>query len=76
MKYHGLREWLAVIAARGDLTTLENVDWNLEMGAIVDVLYRASTRLIRRPCSSIESRIMQRVIVPFLVILLRRSALH
>ncbi len=25
---------------RGELTSVENVDWNLEMGAIVDVLYR------------------------------------
>jgi UbiD family decarboxylase len=40
MKYRGLREWLAILAARGEVTTLENVDWNLEMGAIVDVLYR------------------------------------
>ena len=40
MNYQGLRDWLAQIAQRGELTTLENVDWNLEMGAIVDVLYR------------------------------------
>jgi hypothetical protein len=40
MNYQGLRDWLAKIATRGELTTLEDVDWNLEMGAIVDVLYR------------------------------------
>ena len=40
MLYDGLRDWLAIIDQRGELTTLENVDWNLEMGAIVDVLYR------------------------------------
>ncbi|HTF93909.1 MAG TPA: UbiD family decarboxylase, partial [Verrucomicrobiae bacterium] len=40
MNYDGLRDWLAKIDARGELTTLEAIDWNLEMGAIVDVLYR------------------------------------
>ena len=40
MNYDGLRDWLDKIGQRGELTTLENVDWNLEMGAIVDVLYR------------------------------------
>src|SRR5262245_59952804 len=40
MIYDGLRDWLAKIDAGGELTTLENIDWNLEMGAIVDVLYR------------------------------------
>ena len=40
MTYDGLRDWLDKIDRRGELTTLEDVDWNLEMGAIVDVLYR------------------------------------
>jgi len=40
MNYQGLRDWLDKIDQRGELTTLEDVDWNLEMGAIVDVLYR------------------------------------
>src|SRR5215475_11344750 len=40
MKYQGLRDWLSIIEHRGELTLVENVDWNLEMGAIVDVLYR------------------------------------
>jgi UbiD family decarboxylase len=40
MNYQGLRDWLAKIDALGELTTLEDVNWNLEMGAIVDVLYR------------------------------------
>jgi 4-hydroxy-3-polyprenylbenzoate decarboxylase len=40
MIYDGLRDWLAKIDALGELTTLEDIDWNLEMGAIVDVLYR------------------------------------
>jgi len=40
MKYKGLRDWLSIIEQCGELTTLEDVDWNLEMGAVVDVLYR------------------------------------
>ena len=40
MNYHGLRDWLVKIDERGELRALEDVDWNLEMGAIVDVLYR------------------------------------
>lgn len=40
MNYQGLRDWLVKIDERGELHTLEDVDWNLEMGAIVDVLYR------------------------------------
>ena len=40
MNYEGLRDWLAKVDQRGEIKTLEDVDWNLEMGAIVDVLYR------------------------------------
>ena len=40
MNYDGLRDWLDKVDALGELTTLEKVDWNLEMGAVVDVLYR------------------------------------
>ena len=40
MIYDGLRDWLDKVDALGELTTLESIDWNLEMGAIVDVLYR------------------------------------
>jgi 3-polyprenyl-4-hydroxybenzoate decarboxylase len=40
MKYQNLRDWLSIIEHRGELTLVENVDWKLEMGAIVDVLYR------------------------------------
>lgn len=40
MKYQRLRDWLSIIEHRGELTLVENVDWKLEMGAIVDVLYR------------------------------------
>src|SRR5262245_54214494 len=40
MRYNGLRDWLEKIDELGELQTLENIDWDLEMGAIVDVLYR------------------------------------
>ena len=40
MNYHGLRDWLAKIDERRGLRKVDGVDWNLEMGAIVDVLYR------------------------------------
>jgi UbiD family decarboxylase len=40
MSYDGLRDWLAQVDAMGELRTLEGIDWNLEMGAVVDVLYR------------------------------------
>ena len=40
MLYDGLRDWLAKVDRFGELQTLDGVDWNLEMGAVVDVLYR------------------------------------
>ena len=40
MSYDGLRDWLAQVDAMGELRTLEGIDWNPEMGAVVDVLYR------------------------------------
>src|SRR6266542_3390764 len=40
MSYDGLRDWLVQVDAMGELRMLEGIDWNLEMGAVVDVLYR------------------------------------
>jgi UbiD family decarboxylase len=40
MSYDGLRDWLVQVEAMGELRMLEEIDWNLEMGAVVDVLYR------------------------------------
>ena len=48
MSYDGLRDWLAQVDAMGELRTLEGVDWNLEMGAVVDVLYREHPPIHRR----------------------------
>jgi hypothetical protein len=35
MSYDGLRDWLVQVDAMNELRTLEGVDWNLEMGAVV-----------------------------------------
>jgi 3-polyprenyl-4-hydroxybenzoate decarboxylase len=40
MLYDGLRDYLLKIEEMGELKSLNGVDWNLEMGAVVDVLYR------------------------------------
>jgi 3-polyprenyl-4-hydroxybenzoate decarboxylase len=48
MSYNGLRDWLAQVDAIGELRTLEEIDWNLEMGAVVDVLYREHPPLSAR----------------------------
>ncbi len=40
MIYNGLRDWLVKVDRMGELKSLDGVDWNLEMGAVVDVLYR------------------------------------
>ena len=40
MSYDGLRDWSGQVDAMGELRTLEGINWNLEMGAVVDVLYR------------------------------------
>ena len=40
MLYRGLRAWLDKVDQMGELKILEGIDWNLEMGAVVDVLYR------------------------------------
>jgi len=36
MSYDGLRDWLVQVDAMNELRTLEGVDWNLEMGAVID----------------------------------------
>jgi 4-hydroxy-3-polyprenylbenzoate decarboxylase len=40
MTYLGLRDWLDRVDAIGQLKIVDGVDWRLEMGAVVDVLYR------------------------------------
>ncbi len=40
--HRDLREWLERVEAAGELTTLAGVDWNLEMGAVSEMVYRAA----------------------------------
>jgi hypothetical protein len=51
MSYDGLRDWLVQVDAMGELRTLKGIDWNLEMGAVVDVLYPRAPSLSARPPS-------------------------
>lgn len=39
--YRDLREWLAAVEAMGELKTVRGVPWDREMGAMVDMAYRA-----------------------------------
>jgi 4-hydroxy-3-polyprenylbenzoate decarboxylase len=36
-----LRDWLTRVDAIGELTKIEGVDWNLEMGAVAEMIYHA-----------------------------------
>ena len=37
-QYRDLREFIAAVKNMGELSTLTNVDWNVELGEITDVL--------------------------------------
>ncbi len=39
--YREMREWLAAVEAMGELKTVRGVPWDREMGAMVDMAYRA-----------------------------------
>jgi 4-hydroxy-3-polyprenylbenzoate decarboxylase len=41
VEYRDLREWLTAVGALGELKTVRGVHWDREMGAIVDMAYRA-----------------------------------
>src|SRR3990172_12868844 len=36
-----LRDWLLKVDAIGELKTIAGVDWNLEMGAVAEMIYHA-----------------------------------
>jgi 3-polyprenyl-4-hydroxybenzoate decarboxylase len=74
MKYQNLRDWLSIIEHRGELTLVENVDWKLEMGAIVDVLYREHPPYAPALIFDLESRITNQAIERSSAISPRRSA--
>ncbi len=40
--HEDLREWLERVEGLGELMTLEGVDWNLEMGAVAEMIYHAA----------------------------------
>src|SRR3972149_457486 len=44
-----VRTWLAQIDELGELKRLDGVDWNLEMGGIVDVMFREAGDAVNRP---------------------------
>jgi len=75
MSYDGLRDWLVQVNAMGELRTLEGIDWNLEMGAVVDVLYREHPP-IRPPLFSTRSRTIQPDFVRCLVTSPRPNVSH
>ena len=39
--HEDLRDWLARVEAAGELMRLDGVDWNLEMGAVAEMVYHA-----------------------------------
>ena len=42
MAYRDLREWLDQVNRLGELKTVEGADWDLELGAITEVVARAT----------------------------------
>ncbi|MCL5959079.1 MAG: UbiD family decarboxylase, partial [Chloroflexi bacterium] len=40
MGYKDLRQWLRQVEDFGQIKKIEGADWNLEMGAITEVIYR------------------------------------
>ena len=39
MRYGDLREWLGIVEEMGEIKTLAGAHWNLEIGAITDVVH-------------------------------------
>ena len=39
MAYNDLRDWLTIVENLRQLKTIEGADWNLEMGAITELIY-------------------------------------
>lgn len=38
MEYHDLRDWIQITDEMGELKTLKNCDWNLEIGAVTELV--------------------------------------
>ena len=59
MAYRDLREWITQVNELGELKTVEGADWDLEIGAIIEMA-RKSRRSLRASCST-RSRASPRV---------------
>lgn len=44
MRYADLREWLAIVDQFGELVRIEGAHWDLEIGALTDIIRRESAR--------------------------------
>jgi len=53
-EFHDLRDWVDKIDSWGQLKRFPDVDWNLEMGGIVDLAYHKA-RGRRSPCGKYAS---------------------
>ena len=42
MGYRDLREWLGLVESLGELKTVEGADWDLEIGAIIEMARKES----------------------------------
>src|ERR1044071_1739305 len=38
--YEDVRQWLELVESMGELKHIQDADWNLEIGAIAEVIYR------------------------------------
>src|ERR1051326_8885177 len=39
-RYDDVRQWLELVESMGELKRIDGADWNLEIGAIAEVIYR------------------------------------
>src|ERR1051325_12210520 len=44
--YEDVRQWLELVESMGELKRIDGADWNLEIGAIAEVIYRERTGTI------------------------------
>ncbi len=44
--YEDLRQWLEFVEAMGELKRINGADWNLEIGTLVELIYRERTGVV------------------------------
>lgn len=59
MAYRDLREWITQVNELGELKTVEGADWDLEIGAIIEMA-RKESQIAHASCST-RSRASPRV---------------